>query len=134
MRTADNPKGPLAMEQQQLEYILKTTKGLEAVTRLLASLHYAPTIIEGFFNPKYDPYTTKLRAFVRQVRSAIPYSDHAEHSRIYLDAVAEDSGNDLEEFQHIAEKLEAEIERTKAIEKLEDLCQQLLTDPPPKEP
>ena len=95
------------MEQQQLEDILKTPKVLEAVTRLLASLHYDPTITEGFFNPKYDPYTTKLRAFVRQVQSAIPESHHAKHSATYLDGLAEDSGNDLKEILCMAEHLEA---------------------------
>ena len=112
------------MEQQQLEDILKTTKGLEAVTRLLASLHYAPTITEG-----YDPYTTKLRAFVRQVVDAIPESHHAKNSATYLDGLAEDSGNDLEEILYMAEHLEAE----EAIAKLKDLCHHLLTDPDPSE-
>ena len=117
------------MEQQQLEDILKTPKGLEAVTRLLASLHYAPTITEGFFNPKYDPYTTQLRAFVRQVQSAIPESHHAKHSATYLDGLAEDSGNDLEEILYMVKHLEAE----EAIAKLKDLCHHLLTDPDPSE-
>ena len=121
------------MEQQQLEDILKTPKGLEAITRLLASLHYAPTITEGFFNPKYDPYTTKLRAFVRQVVDAIPESHHAKHSAkhsaTYLDGLAEDSGNDLEEILYMVKHLEAE----EAIAKLKDLCHHLLTDPDPSE-
>lgn len=117
------------MEQQQLEDILKTPKVLEAVTRLLASLHYDPTITEGFFNPKYDPYTTKLRAFVRQVQSAIPESHHAKHSATYLDGLAEDSGNDLKEILCMAEHLEAGVKHAQAIAKLEDLCHHLLTDP-----
>ena len=121
------------MEQQQLEDILKTTEGLEAVTRLLASLYYAPTG-SGFFRFDYDSYTTKLRVFVRQVQSVIPESHHAKHSATYLDGLAEDSGNDLKEIRYMAEHLEAEVKHAQAIAKLKDLCHHLLTDPDPSEP
>ena len=116
------------MEQQQLEGILKTTEGLEAVIRLLASLYYAPTGSD-FFRFDHDPYTTKLRVFVRQVQSVIPESHHAKHSATCLEGLAEDSGNDLEEILHMAENLEAEAKHAQAIAKLEDLCRHLLTDP-----
>lgn len=122
------------MEQQQLEHILKTTEGLEGITRLLVSLHYDPNVVRGFFNPEYDPYTTKLRAFVRQVQSAIPESHHAKHSATYLDGLAEDAGNDLEEILYMAQSLEAVVKRAQAIAKLKDLCHYLLTDPNPTEP
>ena len=74
------------MEQQQLEGILKTTEGLEAVIRLLASLYYAPTGSD-FFRFDHDPYTTKLRVFVRQVQSVIPESHHAKHSATCLEGL-----------------------------------------------
>ena len=122
------------MEQQQLKHILKTPEGLEATTRLLVSLHYDPNIVRGFLNPEYDPYTTKLRAFVRQVVDAIPESHHTKHSATYLDGLAEDSGNDLKEILYMAEQLEAEVKHAQAIAKLKDLCHHLLTDPDPTEP
>ena len=120
------------MEQQQLKDILKTPEGLKAITGLLASLYYAP-IGSGFIIVDYDPYTTKLRAFVQQVQSAIPESHHAERSATYLDGLKEDSGNDLKEILYMAEHLEAELKNTKAITRLKDLCDHLLHDPDPSE-
>ena len=115
------------MEQQQLE---KTAKGLEAITRLLDSLYYAPTHT-GFFRGDYDPYTVELRAFVQQVLSGIPESHHAKHSATYLDGLTEDSSNDLKEILYMAKNLEAEVEHAQAIAKLKKLCHHLLTDPDP---
>ena len=114
-----------------LKDILKTPEGLKAITGLLASLYYAP-IGSGFIIVDYDPYTTKLRAFVQQVLIRNSGKPSRRTQRFtYLDGLKEDSGNDLKEILYMAEHLEAELNEYEGHfgTRLKDLCDHLLHDP-----
>ena len=115
------------MKPEDLAKCLKTTEGKQVVTRLLESLHYDPTIISGgiFESTKHDDYTNILRAFVKQVKSAIPDNSHEKGSLNCLKLLKNTPEIDLGDLKGISKNMETILERKKAIEKLKEVCQRL---------